>query len=139
QQEYPPHGKDRAPQSATIPQHRCHRCGRPLLAKNAYRLVQAGDRPPTDPREQPGQALGPEGGPGRPGGSPRTRWEGRWRVTTPGGNGVSLTIDATALRPLVEQVVAETLARLDEIRGTLGDRLAFGEEEAARLLGLNAH
>jgi hypothetical protein len=52
---------------------------------------------------------------------------------------LSLQLDPAALRPLIEAVVSETLARLEEARGRLDDRLAFSEEEAARLLGLHPH
>ena len=53
--------------------------------------------------------------------------------------GVALSIDAETLRPLIAAVVAETLAALDVDRAKLGDRLAYSEPEAARLLGLNTH
>ena len=48
-------------------------------------------------------------------------------------------LDVKALRPLVELVVAEVLARLEADRPSLDGRLAFGEEEAARLLSLAPH
>jgi hypothetical protein len=48
-------------------------------------------------------------------------------------------IDPAALRPLIAQVVAETLARLEETRAAVPDRLAYSEPEAAALLGLNPH
>jgi hypothetical protein len=49
---------------------------------------------------------------------------------------VSLAIDAQALRPLI----AEVLAALESERSRLpGDRLAFSEAEAARMLGLHVH
>jgi hypothetical protein len=54
-------------------------------------------------------------------------------------NGISLQLDAEVLRPVIEQVVAETLARLEQVRATLPDRLAYGEPEAAALLSLAAH
>jgi hypothetical protein len=50
--------------------------------------------------------------------------------------GLSLAIDAEALRPIVAAVVSEVLAALPA--GT-GDRLAYGEGEAAELLGLQRH
>jgi hypothetical protein len=44
------------------------------------------------------------------------------------------------LRPIIEAVATEMLARLDGIRSTLSaDRLAYSEPEAARLLGLEPH
>jgi Helix-turn-helix domain len=55
------------------------------------------------------------------------------------GNGVALQIDPESLRPLIEQVVEATAARLEEARATAGDRLAYSEPEAARLLGLQPH
>ena len=56
-----------------------------------------------------------------------------------GRPGIALTLDAEVLRPLIAAVVAETVATLDRDRSTLGDKLAFTEAEAARLLGLNTH
>jgi hypothetical protein len=53
--------------------------------------------------------------------------------------GVSLQVDPETLRPLVEQIVREALAQLDSARVTAGDRLAYSESEAARLLGLRPH
>jgi hypothetical protein len=44
-----------------------------------------------------------------------------------------------ALRPLVELVVAEVLARMRQDEARLPDRLAYSEEEAARLLGLEPY
>lgn len=52
---------------------------------------------------------------------------------------VHLSVDAEILRPLVEQVVCAALAKLEADRAQLGDRLAYSEPEAARMLGLNAH
>jgi hypothetical protein len=54
-------------------------------------------------------------------------------------NGLSLSLSAEALRPLVAEVVRETLAQLEQARAALPDRLAFGEAEAAALLGLAPH
>jgi hypothetical protein len=54
--------------------------------------------------------------------------------------GLHLQLDAAALRPLVHEVVAEVLARLEEARAATPDgRLCYSEEEAARLLGLEPH
>ena len=47
-----------------------------------------------------------------------------------------LAIDTEALKPLVAAVVEEVLARVKG-DGLPDDRLAFGEAEAARLIGLN--
>ena len=43
------------------------------------------------------------------------------------------------LRPLVEAVVTECLARLADDEARLGDRLAFDEPTAARMLSLEPH
>jgi hypothetical protein len=50
--------------------------------------------------------------------------------------GMSLHIEPEVLRPLVEEVVAEAIARLESARGALGGKLAYSEGEAARLLSL---
>jgi len=52
---------------------------------------------------------------------------------------VALTLNHDALRPLIAEVVEQTLVRLDATRAALPDRLAFSEPEAARLIGLNSH
>lgn len=52
---------------------------------------------------------------------------------------VQLSLDLQALQPLISKVVAETIAQLQADQTDLGDRLAFSEAEAARLLGLNEH
>lgn len=43
------------------------------------------------------------------------------------------------LRPPIETVVVETVARLEADQAKLGKRLAFGETEAAALLGVRPH
>ncbi len=43
------------------------------------------------------------------------------------------------LRPLVEAVVSECLARLAADEARLGEQMAFSEEEAARLIGIEPH
>jgi hypothetical protein len=53
--------------------------------------------------------------------------------------GAVLSIDPAALAPLVKQIVEATLAAAAEAGGQLPDRIAFGESEAARMLGLRAH
>jgi len=50
---------------------------------------------------------------------------------------VSLLLDPEILRPLIESVVAETVARLEGTRPP-GGKLAYSEEEAARLLSLES-
>ena len=52
---------------------------------------------------------------------------------------LNFSFDADALRPVIEAAVAETLARLREDDAALGDKLAFDEREAARLIGLEPH
>jgi hypothetical protein len=52
---------------------------------------------------------------------------------------VLVNLDPAEFEPLIRQTVEATIAKLDEIRGPFGDRLAFREEEAARLIGLEAH
>jgi excisionase family DNA binding protein len=49
-------------------------------------------------------------------------------------------VDAEVLRPLVRQIVAEVVAQLEHDRAQIPDGpLAYSEEEAARLLGLEPH
>jgi hypothetical protein len=52
---------------------------------------------------------------------------------------LTLQLGVEALAPMVRQVVAETLARLEETRHVPPERLAFPEAEAAALLGLHPH
>jgi hypothetical protein len=53
---------------------------------------------------------------------------------------LSLYLDPAALRPIIEAVVAETITRVEERRAALPEgRLAYSEEEASRLLGLEPH
>lgn len=49
---------------------------------------------------------------------------------------VSLNLDPAELRPLLQTIVAEVLAVTDRLPG---DRMAFTEAEAAKLLGLRVH
>ncbi len=53
--------------------------------------------------------------------------------------GLKLHVPPDTLRPLIEEVVAEVLARMEAARPQLEGRMAFSEEEAARLLGLQPH
>jgi hypothetical protein len=50
-----------------------------------------------------------------------------------------LTLHAEALRPLVQMIVAEVLARTQASSAHVPDRLTFSEPEAAALLGLKPH
>lgn len=52
---------------------------------------------------------------------------------------LSLILDPTALEPLITAVIERTLARLEDGREQLSDKLAYSEAEAARLLSLNEH
>jgi hypothetical protein len=52
---------------------------------------------------------------------------------------VQVKLDPAEFAPVIRETVEATIARLEEIRGRLGDRLAFNEEEAARLIGLEAY
>jgi hypothetical protein len=53
--------------------------------------------------------------------------------------GLSLQLDTEVLEPVIRKIVAEVLAATEEKNARLGDRLAYSEQEAARLLGLNPH
>lgn len=52
---------------------------------------------------------------------------------------MNLSFDPRDLRPLVEQVVAEAVERLEAARAQVGDRLAYDEHEAAALIGVRRH
>jgi len=52
---------------------------------------------------------------------------------------VNLQLDPDVLKPLIEAVVRETVAKLDGEGGRFNDKIAFAEPEAARLLGLEVH
>ncbi|HMF15751.1 MAG TPA: helix-turn-helix domain-containing protein [Gemmataceae bacterium] len=54
---------------------------------------------------------------------------------------LALHLDPEALAPIIRAVVTQTLAHLDADRQRLPEngRLAFSEEEAARMLGLEPH
>ena len=52
---------------------------------------------------------------------------------------ISMNLDAAALAPLIRQVVVETVAQIEGESAKLGDKLAYSEPEAARLLGLREH
>ncbi len=57
----------------------------------------------------------------------------------PDAPALSLNLDPKALRPLISVVVAEILAAMEADRDRMGDRMAYSEAEAARLLGLHTH
>jgi hypothetical protein len=50
-----------------------------------------------------------------------------------------MQLPPAALRPIIEQVAAELLARLEADRAGLDGKLCYSEAEAARLLGLKEH
>ncbi len=52
---------------------------------------------------------------------------------------ISLNIDIEALEPIIQRVVDATLATVEADRAQVGDRLAYSEAEAARLIGLHVH
>ena len=54
-------------------------------------------------------------------------------------NPVSLHIDPEAFRPMVKSMMAEVLAQTEADRAKTSSKLAYSEEEAARLLGLEHH
>ena len=54
-------------------------------------------------------------------------------------SGLAVTIEPELLRPLVKEIARELLVELEEARAALSDKMAFGEEEASRLLSLNRH
>lgn len=51
----------------------------------------------------------------------------------------TLTLSPDELRPIISAAVAETLAQLRGDDERLSDRLAFSEDEAARLIGVESH
>ena len=52
---------------------------------------------------------------------------------------MKIDIDEDDLRPLIEQVVTQTMERLDRDHERIGDRIAYPEGEAAALLGVPRH
>lgn len=52
---------------------------------------------------------------------------------------MQVTFDADDLKPLIEQIVRDTIQQLSDQQSQIGERLAFGEHEAAKLLGLEVH
>lgn len=53
---------------------------------------------------------------------------------------MNLHLEPDDLRPLVQQVIAETMAALERDKAVLSpQRLAYTEAEAARMLGLEPH
>ncbi len=56
-------------------------------------------------------------------------------MNNPGG--ISLALDLEALRPLIRQIVEETVGQLEAARAALPEQ-TFSEEEAARWLGVES-
>jgi len=52
---------------------------------------------------------------------------------------LQLAVEPALLEPLIRAIVEQTIARLDQAREVLPDKIAFGEAEAARLLSLHPH
>lgn len=52
---------------------------------------------------------------------------------------MKLEIPEAELKPLIEQVVTETLAEIGPQQSQLNGRLAFDEDTAAKLLGISKH
>ncbi len=52
---------------------------------------------------------------------------------------MQVTIDPAELAPIIAATVSEVMARIRDDDAALGDKLAFDEREAARLLGLEPH
>jgi hypothetical protein len=52
---------------------------------------------------------------------------------------LQLAVEPALLEPLIRAVVEQTIARLDQAREVLPDKLAYSEAEAARLLSLHPH
>jgi hypothetical protein len=62
-------------------------------------------------------------------------------MSTESSHPLSLNLDPKALTPLIRAVVDQTLAQFEADRRQLPEngRLAYTEEEAARMLGLETH
>jgi hypothetical protein len=58
---------------------------------------------------------------------------------TPTAAPLTLALDPAALAPLVRAIVAECLAQLRADEARLTGRIAYSEDEAAALLGLQPH
>jgi hypothetical protein len=51
----------------------------------------------------------------------------------------NLNIDAAELEPVIERAIERVLARMEESRQLLGDKLCYTEAEAAAILDVNPH
>ena len=72
-------------------------------------------------------------------GSSVSRHHDQRRAKRPAAAALQLQIDAIALQPLIEAVVAATVAQLDADRAKLDGKLCYSEDEAAQLLDLEPH
>ena len=52
---------------------------------------------------------------------------------------MQFVFDPAELAPIIAETVSEVMARIRDDETALGDRLAFSEQEAARLLSLESH
>ena len=52
---------------------------------------------------------------------------------------MKILLEETDLRPLIENVVKETLRLIDEAERHYGERIAYTEPEAATILGIARH
>lgn len=52
---------------------------------------------------------------------------------------MQFVFDPAELAPIIAATVAETMARIRADEAELGERLAFSEQEAARLLSMESH
>lgn len=52
---------------------------------------------------------------------------------------MKLQLDHEELRPLIKEVVRETLKSTEVLDAKMDDRIGFTEPEAAKLLGVNRH
>jgi hypothetical protein len=52
---------------------------------------------------------------------------------------VSFQFDVALLKPVISETIRMVLEQRDQDQTKLGDRLAYSEAEAARLLGLRSH
>jgi hypothetical protein len=70
---------------------------------------------------------------------PRRTPEGEPSGSAPPNPALNLSIDPTALKPIIAATVRATLEAVEQDQQKVGDRLAYSEQEAARLLGLQVH
>jgi Helix-turn-helix domain len=53
--------------------------------------------------------------------------------------GAAFEFNPEAFRPLIQQCIEEAMARMEQARAMVGDRLCYSEPEAAAMLGLEPH